>query len=277
MTDGAAQVFLPSDTHTARRWSRFSPVERAGRLVLLVVVIAAVVLSIRHVEVIPEFLWDAPAQMQDLLSRMWPIDWDYYAEGVHQPLLETIHIATLGTIIAIVLAVPVGILSAGNIVRSKPWNLVARLILVASRSVNSLIWALLFVGVFGPGALAGTIAIAFRSIGFVGKLIGEALEECDPKPIEALRATGASPTTVLLKAYWPQIAPTFWSVALFRWDINVRESAVLGLVGAGGIGMALDTTMNLFQWDRVALILASIFVIVLIAELVVTQLRKRII
>jgi phosphonate transport system permease protein len=277
MTDQTAKVFLPSDTQTARRWRRFSPAERAGRLILLIVVIAAVILSIRHVEVIPEFLWDAPAQMQDLLSRMWPIDWAYYAEGVHQPLLETIHIATLGTIIAIVLAVPVGILSAGNIVRSKPWNLVARLILVASRSVNSLIWALLFVGVFGPGALAGTIAIAFRSIGFVGKLIGEALEECDSKPIEALRATGASPTTVLLKAYWPQIAPTFWSVALFRWDINVRESAVLGLVGAGGIGMALDTTMNLFQWDRVALILVSIFVIVLIAELVVTQLRKRII
>ena len=83
--------------------------------------------------------------------------------------------------------------------------------------------------------------------------------------------------TVLLKAYWPQIAPTFWSVALFRWDINVRESAVLGLVGAGGIGMALDTTMNLFQWDRVSLILASIFLIVLIAEVVVTQVRKRII
>jgi phosphonate transport system permease protein len=277
MTDRAASILLPSDAETARRWRRFTPMERAGRVVLLVVLVAAVVMSIRHVEVIPEFLWDAPAQMQDLATRMWPIDWAYYWEGVHDPLLETIHIATLGTLIALVLAVPVGVLSAGNIVRSKPWNLVARLILVGSRSVNSLIWALLFVGVFGPGALAGTIAIAFRSIGFVGKLIGEALEECDPKPIEALRATGATPMTVLLKAYWPQIAPAFWSVALFRWDINVRESAVLGLVGAGGIGMALDTTMNLFQWDRVSLILASIFVIVLIAELVVTQVRKRII
>jgi phosphonate transport system permease protein len=277
MTDRAASTLLPSDTETARRWRRFTPVERAGRLLLLVILVSAVVMSIRHVEVIPEFLWDAPAQMQDLVTRMWPIDWAYYWEGVHDPLLETIHIATLGTLIALVLAVPVGVLSAGNIVRSKSWNLGARLILVGSRSVNSLIWALLFVGVFGPGALAGTIAIAFRSIGFVGKLIGEALEECDPKPIEALRATGATPMTVLVKAYWPQIAPTFWSVALFRWDINVRESAVLGLVGAGGIGMALDTTMNLFQWDRVSLILASIFVIVLIAELVVTQVRKRII
>lgn len=260
-----------------RTWRRFSTLERAGRWVLLVVLVATVVLSIRHVEVIPEFLWDAPAQMQDLLTRMWPIDWGHYWEGVHQPLLETIHIATLGTIIAIVLAVPIGVLSANNIVRSKPWNLLARLILVASRSVNSLIWALLFVGIFGPGALAGTVAISFRSIGFVGKLIGEALEECDAKPIEAIRATGAPPFTVLIKAYWPQISPTFWSVALFRWDINVRESAVLGLVGAGGIGMALDTAMNLFQWDRVALVLLSIFVVVLVAEVVVTQVRKRVI
>ena len=77
--------------------------------------------------------------------------------------------------------------------------------------------------------------------------------------------------------YWPQVKPAFWSIALFRWDINVRESAVLGLVGAGGIGMALDTALNLFQWDRVALILISIFAVVVIAEVVVTQVRKRVI
>ncbi len=267
---GTAQLAPP------RTWVRFTAAERAARWLLLVVLLAAVILSIRHVEVIPEFLWDAPAQMHDLLSRMWPIDWSFYGPGVHQPLIETLHIATLGTVIAIVLAIPIGILSAGNIVRAKSLNLLARFILVASRSVNSLIWALLFVGVFGPGALAGTVAIACRSVGFVGKLIGEALEECDIKAVEAIRATGAPPMTVLAKAYWPQVAPTFWSVALFRWDINVRESAVLGLVGAGGIGMALDTAMNLFQWDRVSLILVAIFVIVLAAEVGVTQLRKRI-
>lgn len=276
MTEQAAHP-LQLKPATARVWQRFSPIERAGRWLLLVLMVAAVVMSIRHVEVIPEFLWDAPAQMQDLVTRMWPIDWGHYWDGVHQALLETIHIATLGTLIAVVLAVPIGVMSAGNIVRFKPWNLLARLILVASRSVNSLIWALLFVGIFGPGALAGTIAIAFRSIGFVGKLIGEALEECDVKPVEAIQATGAPPFTVLIKAYWPQISPTFWSIALFRWDINIRESAVLGLVGAGGIGMALDTAMNLFQWDRVSLVLLSIFLIVLLGEVFVTQVRKRLI
>ena len=81
---------------------------------------------------------------------------------------------------------------------------------------------------------------------------------------------------MLLFGYWPQVKPAFWSIALFRWDINVRESAVLGLVGAGGIGMALDAALNLFQWERVALILFAILVVVIVAEIVVTQIRKRV-
>jgi phosphonate transport system permease protein len=161
-------------------------------------------------------------------------------------------------------------------VRSTPLNLLAKLVLVSSRSVNSLVWALLFVGIFGPGALAGTLAIAFRSIGFLGKLIGEALEEAQPGPIEALTAAGAPWRSILLYGYWPQVKPAFWSIALFRWDINVRESAVLGLVGAGGIGMALDAALNLFQWPKVALILIAILAIVIVAEIVVTQIRKRV-
>ena len=98
-----------------------------------------------------------------------------------------------------------------------------------------------------------------------------------PGPIEALRAAGAPWVSVLTFGYWPQAKPAFWSIALFRWDINVRESAVLGLVGAGGIGMVLDASLNLFQWDRVALILVAIVAIVIVAELVVTQVRKRVI
>ena len=124
--------------------------------------------------------------------------------------------------------------------------------------------------------LAGTLAIAFRSIGFVGKLVGEALEEAPRGPIEALQAAGAPWASQLAWGWWPQVKPAFWSVALFRWDINVRESAVLGLVGAGGIGMALDSAMNLFQWDRVAMVLVAIFTVVVVAEVVVTQVRKRV-
>ena len=272
MTDAAA-----IDGAQPRSWRRFTPAQRAARFSVYVFIVAAIVASARTVEVIPEFLYDAPEQMQDLFRRMWPIAFYHYPRGVHDALVDTLHIATLGTILAVVMALPIGLAAAHNIVPNRVVNYVAKLLLVSSRSVNSLVWALLFVGVFGPGALAGTLAIAFRSIGFVGKLFGEAIEETSRGPVEALEASGAPWASVLSKAYWPQVQPAFWSIVVFRWDINVRESAVLGLVGAGGIGMALDTALNLFQWDRVAMVLFAIFTVVVMAEVAVTQIRKRII
>lgn len=260
-----------------REWHRFTPGQRLARFAVYLVLVAAIVVSAQHVEIIPEFLSDAPEQIHDLLTRMWPIAFQHYPQGVHDALVDTLHIATLGTILAVVMAVPLGFAAAHNVLRSTPVNLLAKLLLVASRSVNSLVWALLFVAIFGPGTLAGTLAIAFRSIGFVGKLFGEALEEANAGTIEAVQAVGAPALSMLSKGYWPQVQPAFWSIVLFRWDINVRESAVLGLVGAGGIGMALDTALNLFQWDRVAMVLFAILAVVVIAELAVTAIRKRII
>ena len=259
-----------------REWQRFTPSQRLARFAVYFCVVAAFVLSLGTVEVIPEFLWDAPAQVQDLLLRMWPPDYAHYPSSVHDAMVETLHIATLGTVISVLLAVPLGLLAANNVMPSRTVNTLVKLALVTSRSVNSLVWALLFIAVFGPGALAGTLAIAFRSIGFVGKLLGEALEEAQPGPIEALKASGASWPSLLVFGYWPQVKPAFWALVLLRWDINVRESAVLGLVGAGGIGVALNTAMNLFQWDRVAVVLLAIFVVVIVAEVVVTWVRGRI-
>jgi phosphonate transport system permease protein len=260
-----------------REWQRFTLKQKLGRFALYFGIVAACMASLRTVQIIPEFLYDAPEQTADLFKRMWPIEWAFYPRGVHEALMETLHIASLGTILAVFMAVPLGILAANNIVRHSGINYFAKLMLVSSRSVNSLVWALLFVAIFGPGALAGTMAIAFRSIGFVGKLFGEALEEARPGPVEALRAAGAPAASIFLKGYWPQVVPAFWAIVLFRWDISVRESAVLGLVGAGGIGMAIDTAMNLFQWDRVALMLFAIFAVVVAAEVAVTYVRKRII
>lgn len=260
-----------------RVWQRFTFAERLGRFLVFLGFAMALSVSLRTVEIIPEFLYDAPTQVVDLLERMWPMDLGFYRGGIHAAMMETLHIASLGTLLSIVLAIPVGILGANNIVRQPLLNWLSKLILVSSRSVNTLVWALLFVAVFGPGALAGTVCIAFRSVGFVGKLFAEALEECNHGPIEALQAAGASWLSIFLKGYWPQVAPAFWAILLFRWDINVRESAVIGLVGAGGIGMVLDTALNLFFWDRVSVILLSIFVVVILAELVVTAIRKRII
>jgi len=259
-----------------RTWARFTPLERMARFTVYFAVVAAIVASVQTVEVIPEFIYDAPEQVADMLRRMWPVAWGFYPDGVHQPLMDSLHIATLGTVLAVFMAVPVAFLAAKNVTRNVALNYFAKLILVSARSVNTLIWALFFVAVFGPGALAGTLAIAFHSIGFTGKLLGEALEEANRGSIEALEASGAPWLSIALKGYWPQVRPAFWGIVLFRWDINVRESAVLGLVGAGGVGMALDTALNLFQWDRAAAILAAIFAVVLVAEIATTQLRKRI-
>jgi len=260
-----------------REWQRFTPVERIARFTVYFGMVAAVVASLQTVEVIPEFLADAPEQMADMLRRMWPVAWDHYPDGVHEPLIDSLHIATLGTVFAVLMAVPVAFLSAKNVTPYPAINYAAKLILVSARSVNTLIWALFFVAVFGPGALAGTLAVAFHSIGFTGKLLGEALEETNRGPIEALESSGAPWLSIAFKGYWPQVRPAFWGIVLFRWDINVRESAVLGLVGAGGVGMALDTALNLFQWDRAAMILVAIFAVVIVAEIATTQLRKRII
>jgi len=275
MTEAATQAETPLPV-AQRIWRRFTPAQRVARFTVFLLVGIAIAAAIQTVEIIPEFLTDAPEQMADLLTRMWPIDFAYYPQGVHAALTETIHIASLGTLLALVMAIPVGLLAARNICPFTSLNLLAKFILVSSRSVNSLVWALLFVGIFGPGALAGTLAIAFRSIGFVGKLFGEAIEETARGPIEALDAAGAPWLSRLAFGYWPQVKPAFWSIALFRWDINVRESAVLGLVGAGGIGMILDSALNLFQWERVAVILVAIFVVVILAEVVVTFVRGRI-
>ena len=260
-----------------RTWQRFSTSQRLLRFTLYLLGLAAIVQSIRQIEIIPEFLLDAPEQMADLLNRMWPVDWSHYPTSVHQALVETLHIASLGTVIAVILAIPIGLLAANNLTPNRAINFLARLVLVSSRSVNSLVWALLFIAIFGPGALAGTLAIAFRSIGFVGKLISESIQEAQPGSIEALSAAGARRSALIQYGYWPQIKPAFWSIVLLRWDINVRESAVLGLVGAGGIGMVLDTALNLFQWGRVAIVLIAIFAIVIVAELVMTRIRQRII
>lgn len=260
----------------AKAWERFTPRERFARFTVYLLTVAAVVTSLRTVEVIPEFLYDAPEQMMDLFRRMWPMDVGHYPQAIHAALVETIHIATLGTILSVLLALPIGVMAAGNVTPYPALNFIAKLLLVSSRSVNSLVWALVFVAVFGPGPLAGVFAIAFRSIGFVGKLFGEVLEEAHRGAIEALTAAGAPWVSVLRMGYWPQVKPAFWSIVMFRWDINVRESAVLGLVGAGGIGVVLDTALNLFHWDRVAMTLASIFGVVIFAEIVVTAIRRRV-
>ena len=213
----------------------------------------------------------------DIATRATPPSWSYIAE-LGKPIWDTLAIATLGTIFALFMAVPVAFLAARNTTPSKLIvRPIALLIIVSTRSVNSLIWALLLVSIVGPGVLAGLIAISIRSIGFCAKLLYEAIEEINVVQVEAIKATGASPIQVMVYGIVPQIMPAFAGIAVFRWDINIRESTVLGLVGAGGIGLALQSSLNVLAWPKVSLILLVILAAVVIGEWVSAKVRGAII
>jgi phosphonate transport system permease protein len=222
------------------------------------------------------FVMDAGTQAADMATRMVPPKWSYMNE-LWRPVWDTINIATTGTMIALVLAVPVAFLAARNTTPHKSVRAVALFIIVSSRSINSLIWALMLVAIIGPGTLAGIIAIALRSIGFCAKLLYEAIEEIDVKQVEAIEATGASGAQKLVYGIAPQIMPTFAGISVFRWDINIRESTVLGLVGAGGIGLQLDASISTLAWTQVSLILLVILGTVVVSEWVSAKVRHAII
>jgi phosphonate transport system permease protein len=219
------------------------------------------------------FIWDAPRQAADIGSRMFPPRLSYLPELLI-PLWDTLNMATLGTLLGVILAVPVAFAAARNTSPSpRLLRPLALFIIVASRSINSLIWALLLVAILGPGLLAGIIAIGLRSIGFIGKLLYEAIEETDIRQIEAITATGASGPQVLTYGIVPQILPAFWGITVFRWDINIRESAILGLVGAGGIGLKLQSSLNVLAWPQVTMILLVILATVVLSEWVSAKVR----
>ena len=244
---------------------------------LMAVLVIVQCWTILNENTIWEFVYDASTQAGDLIGRMFPPRWSV-VPALWRPLWDTINMATLGTLLGIVLGVPIAFLAARN---TTPSTLLVRpvalMAIVSSRSINSLIWALLLVTVLGPGVLAGIIAIGLRSIGFVGKLLYEAIEEVDAKQVEAIEATGASGPQRLVYAIVPQIMPAFAGIAVYRWDINIRESAVLGLVGAGGIGLQLNASVSRLAWPEVTVIFAAILVTVFVSEFVSAQVRKRII
>ena len=223
------------------------------------------------------FVWDAPRIADDIWTRATPPKWGYITQ-LGRPIWDTLNIATLGTLISLCLAVPVAFLAARNTTPSVYFvRPIALLIIVATRSINSLIWALLLIAIIGPGVFAGVVAIAIRSIGFSAKLLYEAIEEIEQTQVEAISATGASRWQVMAYGIVPQILPAFAGIAVFRWDINIRESTVLGLVGAGGIGLQLSASLNVLAWPQVSLILLIILCAVVISEWVSAKVRGAII
>jgi phosphonate transport system permease protein len=222
------------------------------------------------------FVTDSPSQAADIAARMVPPKWSYI-DKLWKPIWDTINIATIGTVIAMIIAVPIAFLTARNTTPNTVVRTIGLFIIVSSRSVNSLIWALILVIILGPGVLAGTIAIGLRSIGFCAKLIYESIEEIDHTQVEAIEATGASGPQKMIFGILPQVLPVIAGVGIYRWDINIRESTILGLVGAGGIGLQLNGSLNTLAWTQVSLILLVILVTVFFSEWVSAKVRGAII
>lgn len=267
------------DQNGVKLWQRRTQGESLSHWAIWLVGVAIFAYSWQQISSVTTwfFVWDAPNIAGDIWSRATPPKWEYITK-LGKPIWDTLNIATLGTIIALCFAIPTAFLAARNTTPSafilRP---IALLIIVSTRSINSLIWALLLIAIIGPGVFAGVVAIAIRSIGFCAKLLYEAIEEIDETQVEAITATGASRWQVMAYGIVPQVLPALAGIAVFRWDINIRESTVLGLVGAGGIGLQLSASLNVLAWPQVSLILVVILAAVVISEWVSAKVRGAII
>ncbi len=208
-------------------------------------------------------------------GRMWPPRWEF-APTIWRPALETLYIALWGNVLAAAVGLPLGILAAGNVVASPLLRHAARAVLNLLRSVSELIWAIFFVAAVGLGPFPGALALGMNYGGILGRLYAEAMENVEPGPIEALRATGASRLQVILFAIFPQALPQFVTYNLYWFEVAVRSATVLGMVGAGGLGFELITTIRLFEWRETGLVLLVILGMVTAIDLASTWIRGRI-
>jgi phosphonate transport system permease protein len=254
-------------------WDRRTSVERILRLFGLLGLLALTIVSWSLLGVRYDRLGDAPANMTDILSRMYPLDVAATGEIIW-PLIQTVNIAVLGTLLAIVLALPIAYIGAENTTPNRLTYGLGKFLIVATRSVHVIIWALVFVVIFGTGVLAGILAVGFRSIGFIAKLLAEEIEEIDLTSVEAVQATGANGVDVLVYGIVPQIKPAFVGITTYRWDINVSEATIIGFVGAGGIGVELATRVDFFDWNGVLTILIAILLVVVASEGLSAYLRR---
>jgi phosphonate transport system permease protein len=257
---------------TTGGWGR--GVTIAIRFVLILVGIAVAIQMLVVVEARPQDLITGVHGMADLIRRAMPPDFSKLPSAFW-PTLQTVDIALFGTIVGVAIAIPLALLAAANMTPSRYAYYAARAIIGFTRAVPDLVWALLFVTAVGLGPFPGGLALGVHSVGMLGRLFAETIEQMDMAPIHALELTGARRVQVFSHGIIPSIAPALLGISLYRLDENIRSSLVLGFVGAGGIGFQLLTAMNLFQYQEVSLLLIIIFVIVLGAERASAALRER--
>jgi phosphonate transport system permease protein len=201
---------------------------------------------------------------------------DFTTQGVMYLLVETIAIAFLGTILGAMLAIPFAFLSASNVV-PKPVAFITRLLLIFIRTVPSLVYGLMFVRVAGQGPFTGVLTIALVSIGMLAKLFVDAIEDLDTSIFESMTSIGCTTFEKIRFGIIPQLIAMFLSIGIYRFDMNLREASILGLVGAGGIGAPLIFAMNAYRWNEVGSILIGLVILILIVELWSNYMRNKLV
>ncbi|MBN2980849.1 MULTISPECIES: phosphonate ABC transporter, permease protein PhnE [Cohnella] len=214
-----------------------------------------------------------------ILEGLFSPDWDYVylpdGEDLLRTMLETLAIAVLGTFISAILCIPFAFWAAAGKNKARTLSGTGKFVLSFIRTFPEIIMALLFIKAVGPGAFAGALALGLHSIGMLGKLFSEEVENMDAGPTEALIATGASRLQVLWFAVIPQVLPGFLSYTLYRFEINVRSATILGVIGAGGIGTPLIFALSTRSWERVGIILLGIIVTVTVIDLISGYFRRK--
>ncbi|NLP50179.1 phosphonate ABC transporter, permease protein PhnE [Bacillus sp. RO1] len=213
---------------------------------------------------------------QRVIPKLFNPEWASIGK-VWTAMVETLYIAFAGSLMAAIIAIPLGFLAAQNMTKSKILTTFGKWILSGIRAFPDLILAILFVVAVGPNPFAGVLAIAIGSTGMLGKLYSEVLESIDMNIVEAMEASGANKVQILFHGVIPQIIPEFLSYAIYRFEIDVRASTILGIVGAGGIGTLIQFAQMNRNWEEMGLILLVIIVVVTIIDFLSASIRKRIV
>ncbi|MEX5776558.1 phosphonate ABC transporter, permease protein PhnE [Staphylococcus haemolyticus] len=219
--------------------------------------------------------------LKSIFHGLFHPDWGYVyipaGEDLLRGLLETFAIAVIGTFIAAIICIPFAFLGAQNLIKIRPVTGITKFILSVIRVFPEIVMALIFIKAVGPGSFSGVLALGIHSVGMLGKLFVEDIERLDFMSVEALKASGANKTKTLIFAVIPQILPSFLSLVLYRFELNLRSASILGLIGAGGIGTPLIFALQTRSWDRVGIILIGLVIMVAIVDLISGAIRKRIV
>jgi phosphonate transport system permease protein len=265
---------MKADAPFGRRWKRppfiANPVLRYGLYAGAIIYLA---LAISTVDVNWSRVYEGLERGWRFVQGFLAPDFTSRSRDIWQGIEESLTMTLTSTVVGVILAIPVGIGAARN-VAPLPIYAFCRAIIAISRSFQEIIIAILFVAMFGFGPFAGFLTLTFATIGFMGKLLAEDIEDIDEAQAEAIRATGASWWQLINYAIQPQVMPRLIGLSLYRLDINFRESAVIGIVGAGGIGGTLGTAMDRYEYDTAGAILIMIIVIVMFAEYSSSHIRK---